>query len=247
MEYLDYQEPCEAVYEKIANNRVVDFLKAYGYQYVYFGNWYDIGRYEVPADVVFNFYSSGYNGTQLSMNDFQGVLLNTTMLRAYNDQIGSSRYESYYRRGLIETLEQLQKAPTMDGPKFVFAHILCPHQPFVFGPRGERVDYADWYNYRDRQFYLGQYVFISQQIETVLDTLVSESEVPPIIVLQSDHGLRSRVVQGLDVGSDWQKILNAYYLPGNGSEQPYDSMSPVNSFRFIFNHYYDADYTLIED
>jgi hypothetical protein len=42
-------------------------------------------------------------------------------------------------------------------------------------------------------------------------------------------------------------ILNAYYLPYGGSELLYDSISPVNTFRLIFNYYFDGDYELLED
>ena len=52
----------------------------------------------------------------------------------------------------------------------------------------------------------------------------------------------------VDGGNDeWQKILNAMYLPGMDYEQLSESISPVNTFRLIFNHYFDADYTLLEN
>ena len=42
------------------------------------------------------------------------------------------------------------------------------------------------------------------------------------------------------------RIFNAYYFPG-GNERLYDSITPVNSFRIIFNSYFGADYPLLED
>jgi hypothetical protein len=42
-------------------------------------------------------------------------------------------------------------------------------------------------------------------------------------------------------------ILNAYYLPGVDSSQLYDSISPVNTFRLIFNTYFGEDYELLDD
>jgi hypothetical protein len=42
-------------------------------------------------------------------------------------------------------------------------------------------------------------------------------------------------------------IFNAYYLPQGGSELLYDSITPVNSFRVIFSHYFNAGYTLLSD
>ena len=42
-------------------------------------------------------------------------------------------------------------------------------------------------------------------------------------------------------------ILNALYLPDDGAAELYDSMTPVNTFRVIFNTYFDTDFDLLED
>ena len=41
-------------------------------------------------------------------------------------------------------------------------------------------------------------------------------------------------------------ILNAYYLPGH-SDIAYPTISPVNTFRLIFNTYFGTDYELLPD
>ncbi len=46
---------------------------------------------------------------------------------------------------------------------------------------------------------------------------------------------------------DRMKNLNAYYFPDGGSPQVYDSVSPVNTFRIIFNRYFGADLPLLPD
>src|SRR6266849_1590823 len=42
-------------------------------------------------------------------------------------------------------------------------------------------------------------------------------------------------------------ILNAYYLPGGGSSALYDTITPANSFRVVFNYYFQAGLPLLED
>jgi hypothetical protein len=42
-------------------------------------------------------------------------------------------------------------------------------------------------------------------------------------------------------------ILNAYYLPGDGDAGLYDQISPVNTFRLIFNLYFGTEYARLED
>jgi hypothetical protein len=43
------------------------------------------------------------------------------------------------------------------------------------------------------------------------------------------------------------RILNAYYLPGGGDQVLYDSVSPVNTFRLVFNCYFDAGLPIVQD
>jgi len=42
-------------------------------------------------------------------------------------------------------------------------------------------------------------------------------------------------------------ILNAYYLPGAGTRALYPTISPVNSFRVVFNAYFDTNLPLLPD
>ena len=42
-------------------------------------------------------------------------------------------------------------------------------------------------------------------------------------------------------------ILNAYYLPKGGNKTLYKTITPVNSFRKIFNHYFKTDYKILDD
>ena len=62
----------------------------------------------------------------------------------------------------------------------------------------------------------------------------------PIIIIQGDHGLFSSNL-------DWRfGILNAYYLPGH-NDLLYPKITPVNTFRLIFNSYFGTDYQLLPD
>ncbi|HLA97216.1 MAG TPA: hypothetical protein VJL34_02095, partial [Anaerolineales bacterium] len=92
--------------------------------------------------------------------------------------------------------------------------------------------------------------FVNRRLEETIDALLANSETPPVIILQSDHGPGSR----LDWSSPgktclWERtaILNAYYLPGSGSDQLYPSISPVNSFRVILNAVFGTDLPLLPD
>jgi hypothetical protein len=239
----------EEAYQKIVDSSVVDFLKTKGYSYIYFGSWFEFDRYQQgirdKAEVYFNYYESDDRSSIVS--EFVYTLWDTTMLRPFYPYIAGIQYVHYYRSGVLDTLQHLKEMPDIGGPKLVFAHIACPHAPYVFGPNGEYIAHANDNNYEDKQFYLGQYIFISQEIEKVIDALLDESEIPPIIVLQSDHGQRPHHT-GIVIGAnEWKKVLNAMYLPGMDYSELSDSISPVNTFRLIFDHYFDADYALLQN
>jgi len=196
------------------------------------------------TDLYFNYYI--ISGTPW-LSEFQNLLWNTTILKPFYNHAMGSQFEIAERRETIGTIEHLKTLPNMTGPKLIFAWITCPHASYVFGPSGEYIDPQNWNNYGDKQFYRDQYIFISTEIEKVVDELLEKSETPPIIILQSDHGLRPHH-PGIVIGSqEWQKILNAMYLPGMDQSVIRESLSPVNTFRLIFNHYFNADYELLSD
>ena len=248
MEYPDAEASSDQIYRMISYNKAAEFLRAQGYRFIYFGNGHDIGRWdsymEDSADLYFNY---RIEAASPWVSEFQETLWNTTMLRPFYYHLVGSQYEVAQRRVTLYTLEHLKALPREEGPKFVVAHFYCPHQPFVFGPNGEYIEPVNWANYEDKQFYLGQYIFISREIEKMVDVLLRESEIPPIIILQSDHGLRPHH-RGIQIGpNEWRKILNAMYLPGMDYAELSDSIAPVNTFRLIFNHYFGADYELLPD
>ena len=248
MEYIDDEPSKDQLYRMVAYNKVAEFLGMRGYKFVYFGNVHDFGRWYTYMRDSADLYCNYHEGSATPwISEFQEILWNTTMLKPFYYHLVGGQYEQAQRRQTLYTLEHLKTLPEVEGPKFVVTHLYCPHQPFVFGPEGEYISSANWANYKDKQFYLGQYIFISREIEKVVDVLLEESETPPIIIVQSDHGLRSHH-RGIVIGADeWRKILNALYLPGMDADVLYDNISPVNTFRLIFNQYFGADYPLLED
>jgi hypothetical protein len=232
----------DVLFRKLGYSEVADFLKARGYEYIVFGSagaW--LGHMKDSTDLYINYRE---NTDTPWISAFQDALWQTTMLRPFYQRIVGREYEIANRRIILYTLEYLKMLPEREGPKFVYVHFRCPHEPFVLGQEGEYIAPENWTNHEDKQFYLGQYVFISTEIEELVGVLLEKSEVPPIIILQSDHGMRTHYPVGDD---EWHKILNAMYLPGMDYSELSDSISPVNTFRLIFDHYFDADYPLLED
>jgi hypothetical protein len=137
--------------------------------------------------------------------------------------------------------------PTLDSPKFVFAHIMCPHEPFVFGPYGEKIKKEDRGNWKKKEIYLGQYIFTCKKVISLIDSLLKQSDSPPIIILQSDHGIRTREKRGAFFDDEWRWIFNALYLPMGGKKILGETLSPVNTFRLVFNYYFCTNHEIIKN
>jgi hypothetical protein len=145
------------------------------------------------------------------------------------------------------TLEHITDVPAIVGPKYAYVHLFIPHAPFVFGPDGEILTDPGFYG-GDRagatteayqlKGYVNQVQYIDKRMIPILQTIISKSKIPPIIILMGDHGLEN---------SNRQTNLLAYYLPGDGKARLYPNISPVNSFRLIFNEYFGANYPLLPD
>jgi hypothetical protein len=146
-----------------------------------------------------------------------------------------------HRERELYVLGQLQfnHVPSLQSPKLVFVHLVVPHHPFVFGPNGERVNLPDY----DKNGYRDQVIFINKQITAIVKDLITYSDHPPVIVIQGDHGAPA----GLIPDDKHMAILNAYYLPGVDPSSLYAGISPVNTFRVIFNQYFGGSYPLLED
>jgi len=97
--------------------------------------------------------------------------------------------------------------------------------------------------------YIAQLEFINKKTSEVIEKLLSESENKPIIIVLSDHGTR-QVDEGIPVYEKavikWGNFM-AYYLPYDVDTSLYTTISPVNTFRLIFNSYFNGTYPILED
>lgn len=137
-----------------------------------------------------------------------------------------------------------------DEPVFIFAHVLVPHQPNLFGPNGERVlprSYNTEETEEDKKRYLDTLQYTNLRIEEFVEKVLKETDHQPIIIMQSDHG--TPIGSNLnEVEAKKQKFsnLNAYYFP-KGGDLLYDSITPVNSFRIMFNSNFNGNFELLDD
>ncbi len=161
---------------------------------------------------------------------------------------------TWARADALYALHQLETnvVPTGRQPVFVYGHILITHPPYVFDKNGHPVPRSELTlnlsSLQWRTLYLDQVQYLNKRLEGIIDRIIAESRTPPIIILQGDHGHLTPVRAGVSpTTADKASIMNAYYLPGGGAKRLYPSISPVNTFRVVLNHYFGTKYPLLPD
>jgi len=199
-----------------------------------------------------------------TVNEMEGLWLSTTILAAMEDPqawgLLLPSYDTHRTRVqfAFDTLRSVGRAP---GPQFVYAHIIAPHPPFVFDAQGGPVDPprpywpgdGDSYRGTDAEYsngYGNEVRFVNEQMKIVIDDILANADPAPVILIQGDHG------SGLHLSfssveqsclHERMPILSAYYLPEEGAERLYPSITPVNSFRAVFDAVFAADLPLLPD
>lgn len=240
------------LYDKVNNNKVSASLKSHGYTLVVIDNYYGLlpAKGRMQSDISYNYYDEPNVGF---IDDFSLILIKSSMLKPFTYLFEQQPVRGLYmnRYSTPYTISKIPEIEKIPGPKFVFIHILCPHAPFVFDQNGGEVNLRHANDWKAKVYYRDQYIYITKRIASVADYLLTASENKPVIIIQSDHGPRSGdcvETECLVIPVDDQfKIFNAYYFPGNCTDSLYQNISPVNSFRVVFNCYFNGNYTLLED
>ncbi len=182
---------------------------------------------------------------------------------------GPADFSFAMRRGrlnfIFDNLAGARLAVKDEEPVFVYAHILAPHPPFVFGRQGEALKsrsefgFADGNHWLDihgrqdqsyRRRYADQASWIMKRLAKTIDEIMASSTHEKIIIIQGDHGPGSGLEWEDPEKSDLYErmgIFNAWYNT-QGLEVPlYDGMTAINTFPILFNSFFSGQLSLQDD
>jgi len=231
------------LFQMIRSNQVRRLLKDQGYSFVSFSSGY-YGT-EIPS-ADFHVHFTG------ASTEFRNFLITSTPLAIFFSKLLNSSQFDIHRNRILGAFQALSSFSCPKSPCFIFAHIFSPHPPFVFGKNGENInpgefsiddgsDITGFDKTKLQQYimsYRDQLSFINKKIIETVDSVLEKSEVPPIIILQSDHGPRAFLsVKDADASylRESMAVLNAIYLPGGDYHEFYQGISPVNTFIALIN------------
>ena len=228
-------------------------LKGLGYQYFHVGGWWGPSSTNVDADRVF-----AYD----RQDTFTEVLRQTTLLRALSDASAApdDAWDWPSMRASVEyQIGRLREIAEIAGPKYVFGHVMLPHPPYVFDADGSVMDRAKVRQLGHAEAYRRQLTYANGVLLDLVDRIIERSP-DAVIVIQADEGPFPARLRANEADFDWREaadaelrekfgILFAMRIPGADLEAAgfHDAITPVNTFRVVFNARFDADLPILPD
>lgn len=243
------------IYAHLQGPWVARQFQALGYRYLHVGSWWEPTRIDPTADV--NFSGSG-------LSDFAHVLLQASAIPAIAKRVGvegvipvSDRDRKY--RNTVYALDALEGIVDEPGPKFVLAHLLLPHPPYVFDRDGRYIPAAEARRLSEDELHQRQLDHTNAWLQAFFERLQALPEAErPIIILQADEGPYTDEYWNDRNTFDWYSaadevveikfgIMNAWYLPGGEDLGLYPEMTAINTFPVLFGRYFGLDYGTLPD
>jgi len=222
----------DKLYKFIQQNRICAFLRDYGYiQNIY--SVFTIGN--KPGKLTGADDKTGQSKTFIN-----------SLLRAVNQVFGvedqQTKHKVYYTYDInsFNFLDSLANTDNLTSyPRFVYAHTLTAHPPFVIDSTGAYQKNLSLTH--DRESYIREVKYVNKRITLFVNSILSKPGKKPIIIIQSDHGSHLNTLE------ETSTILNAYYFPDKNYKSLYQKISPVNTFRIVLNKYFNANLSLLPD
>lgn len=240
------QDDWVPIYRALTDNAAMRFFEAQGYQTVHAGSWWNPIRRSRVADRNVNFRAI----PELGRLVLDGSVLGKAMA-ALDLPYGDGRADQCLRaKAKFRALRELARDPTR---KYVLAHFLVPHPPFVLNADGSCRSLAEAEKATRRDNYVGQVRYANGEAIGLIDAILAGPR-PAVILLHGDEGPWPAAFAGDErfLGADtkpvdWTKASDAEVLEklgillavrspeGDGRDLP---ATPVNLYpRLLRNHF----------
>lgn len=147
---------------------------------------------------------------------------------------------------ILQTIQKVKatiNASADRKPQFVYGHFLITHGPHIFDSNGKL---TPWQLHMPPMFktYPAQIKYANKVMKEIVTRIRQNNRPNTIIIIEGDHGFRQLTGSGPDI---YLPNFSAIYFPDKNYRALYDSISPVNIFRVIFNQYFHQAFPLLKD
>ncbi len=252
-EVRNYKPLNEKDYGLYPNNMVIKNFKEMGYKIITF-NTFALHLHENPlSDQTFC-----HRTAFVLDNRLFDVLTRTSIFGYFVERWA----EGELRQVTVCTLDKFGESyDVFEEPVFIWAHVMLPHPPWIFGPNGEEITpgkpllITDNPEFRDsgwdvKRQYIQQVQFANKKTTEIVEKIL-ENDSNSIIIIQGDHGTAWDVNWFEPQKEDAlqrMKNFDAIYFPDiEKRDLLKDDRTLVNTFRTVFNAYFNSQYEILDD
>ena len=240
-------------FEAISNNKVMQIFKQLGYTTVVIDQVHATFGYSNKTPIIadFDFTTNDASMNNSTLDEFDNLVFKRTMLGPLFDEIFKA-FDTMiiqHRNNVIYFFDKIANLDDISSPKFVYGQVLLTHYPLIFDENGNILDdqyHANW------NYYLGSYKYEISKATELINSILEKADPtnPPIIILQSDHGMRNNrdlptTTQLTNYPEEYQHdIINALLIPGYDNSKLSNDLNPINTFPIIINYLFNENIPL---
>jgi hypothetical protein len=258
----------------LSNPPIAQLLKKSGYDYNQISSWWDFTRVGIQADsnptISFRLNVFGYHNY---LTDLQRDIINKSAVSAWLKKgvsFGDKKVLKYDLNrnpqqnfeAQMSAIKNLASRGNKSTPQFSFAHVLVPHDPYIYDASGK----TPWYDSArtdngvdETVKYTNAVTYLNTRIKDTVGYIRQHSP-NAVIVIQADEGPYPKEFRyklepdhyydpaNLSLDKMKQKfgVFASYYLPGvDPNTHPINAS--VNTFRYILNNYVGYNLPLLPD
>src|SRR4030095_8605072 len=152
-------------------------------------------------------------------------------------------YRNSFNAGNV--LNELRRSGSR--PKFVYAHLMLPHDPYFLDSAGKLVSDESILLGRinKENAYLDQLRYSNKLLSKIIEAAATKTARERVVVIEGDHGYGRHDDPKFEDREF--RNLNTYYFSDHDYSSLYPSISPVNTFRVILNKYFCYNFPLLKD
>lgn len=234
------------VLKEIFNNKIVNLLRAQGYDFYNFSSFDMSGQ---PSENNSSFIPSRtelFTSQTLYNRLRKDVWLNLALKFKFQKVIKESLFQNMNYNAHVYDQTKRTILSKATAPKFVYTHLELPHYPYYYDSTGKMYSYEEIMKDApgNTKNYVQYLKYTNKQLLELVDAILKQRGKPPIIILMSDHGYRC-----FPDGKEPYAFKNFFsvYLPDRKYELFSDSLTNVNVLRTVLNTEFYQRLPLLKD
>lgn len=236
------------IYRSMRDNAALRFFDAQGYRTHFAGSWWEPTRFSPVADESIELRAVPQLARLAIDTSSIGAWLKALQI-PYVDGRGDQCFRA------VEKFRRLKQLARDGTRKYVFAHFLVPHPPFVLNADGSCRSLEEARRASRRDNYVAQIQFANREVLMLVDAILAGPR-PAVIVIHGDEGpwpephFHNEHGLGTDaVDVDWNRVSDAklrekmsILLAARSPDGPPKQMpqSPLQIYSAILNEHFSS-------